>query len=173
MQRDAKKKKKVKADNDDDDDDDEESEEQDEQEEQLQEGVKMVRELQNLEFGLDQQIQMEEDVDLLDGMPLAHDDEEEEVAVVVEQDKKSRDLLRLKARVSLALQNINQGASALEVSEQVIATDLHELIYRFNMMMQFRSTVSVNEYDASRYAINNLKTRVEYQLDLKQYFVTG
>lgn len=77
---------------------------------------------------------MEEDIELLDGVVLGggdDDDQDTDNGVTKDKkDKKSRDLVRLQARVGLALKNINQGASALEVNDQVIATDLHELIYR-------------------------------------------
>lgn len=77
---------------------------------------------------------MEEDIELLDGMVLGGGDDGDQDTDNEDKkdkkDKKSRDLVRLQTRVGLALKNINQGASALEVNEQVIATDLHELIYR-------------------------------------------
>ena len=76
---------------------------------------------------------MEEDIELLDGVVLGGGDDDQDTDNGVtkdKKDKKSRDLVRLQARVGLALKNINQGASALEVNDQVIATDLHELIYR-------------------------------------------
>jgi len=53
----------------------------------------------------------------------------------------------------------------LEVDENIIATDLHELIYR--------QTTSVNDFDGSRYAVTTLLAREEYKSILRPYFVTG
>jgi len=65
------------------------------------------------------------------------------------------------------MKNFHYGASVVEVTDQTVATDLHELIYR--------STTSVNTFDGSRYAVStsNLKTRDEYKSELRELFVTG
>ena len=39
--------------------------------------------------------------------------------------------MNIKDRVNGALKQINEGASALEVTETIIATDLHDLIYKY------------------------------------------
>ncbi len=78
--------------------------------------------------------------------------------------------MNIKDRVNGALKQINEGASALEVTETIIATDLHDLIYKYaNIYISIyknvkllSSKVSVNNFDGSRYASNQLKSIEEY-----------
>ncbi|KAM3139101.1 hypothetical protein pb186bvf_008699 [Paramecium bursaria] len=135
-------------------------EQQDDEEEideevELQDGVQMVRDLQNIEEGIDLQLEQGDDIELLDGMVI----EEEIKKVKNNKLTQQRELVRLKNRINFKIEN----KTILPINDQLLATDLHELIYQ--------SKEQINNTDSNRF-IPKVKQREEY-LELKSQFVTG
>lgn len=67
--------------------------------------------------------------------------------------------------MSSALIQLQQNATVLPINDELVATDLHELIYG--------SKNSLNNFDSSRFVPTALLTREEYQEEMREYFVTG
>ncbi|CAD8186781.1 unnamed protein product [Paramecium pentaurelia] len=137
--------------------DDEEIEEQ-EQEQELPEGVRMVRELQQLTEGIDKQLEEEEDAQLLEGFEL-EEDQPIKKKNNQQQIQQQRELVRLKNRVNIKIEN----GTVMPISDTLLATDLHELIYQ--------NKNGINEFDSVRY-IPKVSDRDSYK-EIKELFVTG
>lgn len=108
--------------------------EQIDEEDELDEGVKMVRDLQDMKTTLNQRLDDDDDVELLDGIDL--DDETDSrkknsLGFTVEEQKnydfkeKQKEIVNLKFKTK----NLASIATAVEQSQSVLSTDLQDLIY--------------------------------------------
>lgn len=122
----TKVEKKEKLNNDDED----AIEEKSENEEELEEGVKMVRELQSIKVGIDQKLKEEEGVELLENFGLEIEKEEEEGEKEKIEFKERKNLITTLKNTTRNLEHaIKDGEQILELKENMVVDDIQEIIY--------------------------------------------
>lgn len=118
--------KKEKLNNDDED----VIEEKPEDEEELEEGVKMVRELQDITVGIDQKLKEQEAVDLLENIGLEIEKEEEEGEKEKIEFKERKNLITTLKNTTRKLEHvIKEGELIVELKENMVVDDIQDLIY--------------------------------------------
>lgn len=103
-------------------------ENEEENEEELDEGVKMVRDLQSMKTALNQKLDEDDDVELLDGVELDGETRKTGNSLEFSNDEKKmldfKDKAKEIVNLKFKTKDLTSIASAVESSQSVMATDL-------------------------------------------------
>ncbi|EGR32753.1 hypothetical protein IMG5_071660 [Ichthyophthirius multifiliis] len=132
---------------------------------ELEEGVKMVRELQEMNVkNLNEQLNDNDDVELIQGVQLNNQEKKQNLTETkqIEFLQKQKEIINLRLK---AKNNIQEISYAVEHSKNVLATDLQELIYVSNN--------KVCNFDSQMFKSKELFTREQYKQLVKKQFMAG
>lgn len=139
-------------------------------EEELEEGVKMVRDLQDIKKGINEKLLEDEQIELFDNFNLEIPKDEiniEDKSKIEFKERKTL-LTTLKNTSSHAEHIMKEDHPFLELKENILCDDIQQVIYGKQDIKK------MNEFDCSRYKNVNLLPRNKYvELNLKSFFVTG
>ncbi|EAS05797.2 elongation factor Tu GTP-binding domain protein (macronuclear) [Tetrahymena thermophila SB210] len=137
------------------------------EDEDLGEGVKMVRDLQDMKKTLNEKLDEDDDVELLDGIELG--EQKKNILEFTAEEKKKLDFKeKQKEIVNLKhkTKDLNQIANAIEQQQSVMATDLQDLIYG-------KTDKKICNFDSSNFRSKELYTRDLYKALVKCKFMAG
>ena len=154
-------------------------------EEEVEEGVKMVRELHVLQKNMNDNMQNKEDVELFENFgldtPLEQQTNEEKNLINFKERKNLMTTLKNK---TMSINKVDMDKNYIELNDQLYSDDISQVIYgyiyenyvnfyNFYILRNF-DIKKMNSFDCSKFENQNLLDKQHYiDINLKSFFVTG